>query len=106
MEQAGSGAESLGGVAGVEGGCVERFAGLQRISEVEGVKAAGDAHLPVGRLLDGDAPVSAPAEGAEPDAAVVFAGIARVDGEPGVDVVAGVALTAFENHHALVNRLV
>ena len=50
--------------------------------EIEAVEAAGDAHLAVRRLFDGHAPVAAPAEGAEPDGAVLFAGVAGIDGEP------------------------
>ncbi len=106
MQQARSRAETLARIAAIKGGRVERLAGRERVGEVEGVEPAGDAHLLVGRLLHSDAPVAAPAQRAEPDAAVLLAGIPGVDGKPRVDVVAGVSLAAFQHLHALVDGLV
>src|SRR5262249_44281079 len=48
----------------------------------------------------------APGKGAEPDAAVLFRGIAGIDGEPRVKHVAGVPLTALDDLLAFVNGLV
>ena len=99
-------AEAIGGEAAVEGRRVERFAGLQRIGEIEIVEAAGDAHLAIRRLLDGHLPVAAPAQRAEPDRAVFFAGIAAVNGKPRIEIVAGVALAALNHLLAFVDRFV
>src|SRR5258708_31509537 len=106
MEHAGGGAEAGRGEASIEGRSLQGISGLKRVREIEAVEAAGDAHLPVRRLFDGHAPVAAPAEGAEPDGAVLFAGIARIDGEPRIEIVTGVALTAFQHLLTFVDGLV
>src|ERR1019366_5538950 len=106
VEHARGGAEAGGGEAAIEGRRFQGFAGLERPGEIEGVEAAGDAYLAVGRLFDGHAPIAAPAEGAEPDGAVLFAGVARIDGEPRIEIVAGVALAAFQHLLPFVDGLV
>ena len=67
-------AETRVGVAAIEGRGLELFAGLQRIGKVESVVSAGDAHLLVRRLLNGEPPIPAPAERPEPNPAVVLIG--------------------------------
>ena len=58
---------------------------MQHVAEVEGIEAAGDAHLVELVLLDGDAPGAAPGQRAKPDFAVLLvSGIAGGDGEPGL----------------------
>ena len=104
--RAGRAAEARLRIAGEKFRRFERFAGLERIGEIESVEAAGDAHLPIGRLLHGDAPVAAPGQRAEPDAAGFLGGVAGVDGEPRVEIVAGVALAALQHLFAFVDRLV
>ena len=106
VEHARGGAEAGGGEAAKEGRRFQGFAGLERVGEIEAVEAAGDAHLAVGGLLDGHAPVAAPTEGAEPDGAVLFAGVSGIDGKPGIEIMAGVALAAFEHLLAFVDGLV
>ena len=44
----------------------EGFAGFERPREVEGVETAGDPHLSIRSLFDGDAPVAAPGKRTEP----------------------------------------
>ena len=97
MQEARRAAEAVDGEAAIERRCFEGLAGLQRVGEIESVEAAGDAHLPVRSLLDGDAPVAAPGQRAEPDAAVFFGGVAGIDGEPRIEVVAGVAFAALQH---------
>ena len=106
VQRARSGAEAVGGEAAVEGRRVQRFAGFEGIGEIEAVEAAGDAYLAIGRLLDGDAPVAAPSQGAEPHRAVLFGGVTGIDGKPRICIVAGMPLTAFEDLLAFVNGLV
>ena len=71
VQDARGAAEARPGEAGVEVRSVQGLAGLERVGEIESVEAAGHAHLPVGRLLDGHAPVAAPGQRAEPHAGPV-----------------------------------
>jgi len=66
MQQARGSAHTVSRITGVEVGRFERLAGSQNVAKIKGVEAAGDAHLPGLRLLDGDLPVSAPAQRAKP----------------------------------------
>ena len=94
-------ADAVMGESGVEIGRAESLAGLEDVGEVKGIEAASDADLSDLILLDGDLPVSAPTERAEPDVAgVLVAGVAALDGEPWIDVVAGGSAAAAEDDFA------
>ena len=99
-------AESGGRIPAIERRRLQALAGLQRVAEIEAVHAAGDAHLPVGRLLDRHAPVAAPAQRAEPYRAVLLAGVAGIDREPRIEIMAGVPLPALDHFLAFVDGLV
>src|SRR5579884_141287 len=105
MEQPRSASMAICGIARVKIGRVQRFTWLERILEIEVVIAADHAHLAIGRLLDCDPPVAAPCERAEPDGAVFFIRVAAIDGEPWIEVVAGMALAALQNFLAFMDRL-
>jgi hypothetical protein len=76
----------------------EGLAGRQAVAEVEVVEAAHHAHEALRGALDGDLPVPAPGERAEPDAALLLVRAAvLVDGEEGVGLVARRAAPALED---------
>ena len=91
-------------VARVKGRRLQGFAGRQRIAEIEGIETARDAHLLVRGLFDGQPPVPAPADGAEPHPAALFVGAPFVDGEPWIGLVRGVAAAALDHLHTGVDR--
>ena len=76
MQQVGSAAEAFVREAAIESGVLQRLAGLKRIREIEGIEPARDTNLAIRRLFDRDAPVTAPAEGSEPDPPVCLVGVA------------------------------
>src|SRR6185437_2528620 len=92
------------GVAAVKLRCLERFAGIQRIRKIERVEPSRHAYLAIRGLFDGNSPVTAPGKAAEPDAAMLFAGIAGIDGKPWIQIVTRVPQPALQNLHAFVNR--
>src|SRR5579863_9406744 len=60
------------GIATIEDRRLQLVAGMQHVAEVERIEAAGHAHFVQLILLDGDAPRTAPREGAEPDFTVLL----------------------------------
>src|SRR5271157_3385399 len=82
------------------------FARGERVSKVEGVVAAGNAHLANLIEFDGDAPGAAPGQGSKPNVAGFFVGeITARNGEPGIVLLAGGAAAALEESFAGLNAL-
>ena len=77
MEQARGTAEAVIGIACVKNGSFEMLAGIQLVAKIEWIEAASDADGVKLGVFDGEAPGAGPGEGAEPDFAVLFAGVGR-----------------------------
>src|SRR5580698_8928009 len=98
VEKARGAAEAVIGVAAVEDGSFEFFAGIEFVAEIEWVESAGDTDGIELRFFDGEAPGAGPGERAKPDFAMFFAGGERAvgflavvprDGEPWIGLMAG-----------------
>ena len=106
MQDAGCFAATAASVAGVEGRRLKRGAGLELPGKVERIVAPGDAHLVQRCVFDGESPVTAPAQLAEPDGSILLGGLARaVDRKPGVGLMTCGPAAALDHARPLHDRL-